>query len=176
MVLARLLDSHKGIEATKRRARQTMWWPGVISDIVNTVQLCDKCQTPLPSHGQKPMMCVTLPTRPFEEVSADLFSHVGKDFLLYADRLSGWAQSGEYRRNVSSKNTTRLLCTFFVDVGVPVTIQTSGDLQFSSTEFRAFLKRRRVNHVMSRPLLPLKIGTSVRIQGHVTRKWDNHLF
>ncbi|XP_068245143.1 uncharacterized protein mRpL22 [Palaemon carinicauda] len=35
--LARLHDSHRGVEATKRRARQTVFWPGIDSDIANTV-------------------------------------------------------------------------------------------------------------------------------------------
>ncbi|XP_042213043.1 uncharacterized protein LOC121860084 [Homarus americanus] len=37
-VLYRLHDSHRGIEATKRRACQTVWWPDITSDILNTVQ------------------------------------------------------------------------------------------------------------------------------------------
>ena len=35
--LMALHDSHQGIERTKRRARQTVWWPGLNSDITNTV-------------------------------------------------------------------------------------------------------------------------------------------
>ncbi|XP_045105474.1 uncharacterized protein LOC123500985 [Portunus trituberculatus] len=35
---ARLHDSHRGVEATRRRARQTVFWPGIDSDIANTVR------------------------------------------------------------------------------------------------------------------------------------------
>lgn len=85
-VLARLHDSH--VESTKQRDRQTVWWTGGTSDIVNTVQSCDECQTLLSSQIQEPLLCDLLPTRPVEDVSADLFSHAGKNFLLCADRLS----------------------------------------------------------------------------------------
>ncbi|XP_045122936.1 uncharacterized protein LOC123511261 [Portunus trituberculatus] len=36
--LARLHDSHRGAEATKRRARQAVYWPGIDADIVNTTR------------------------------------------------------------------------------------------------------------------------------------------
>lgn len=79
-VLARLHDSHSGIEATKRRPHQIVWWPGITSDIINTVQSCNKCQTLLPFQVKEPMMSESTPTKPFEDVSADIFSHAGKDF------------------------------------------------------------------------------------------------
>ncbi|XP_076052797.1 uncharacterized protein LOC143032211 [Oratosquilla oratoria] len=41
--LARLHDSHRGAEATKRRARQTVFWPGIDSDIKSTVEACGPC-------------------------------------------------------------------------------------------------------------------------------------
>ena len=43
-VLKRLHASHQGVERTKRRARQTVYWPGISSDIKNTVEVCYDCQ------------------------------------------------------------------------------------------------------------------------------------
>lgn len=48
-VLQRLHDSHHGIVRTKRRARQTVFWPGMTSDIKNTVDSCEMCQIHRPS-------------------------------------------------------------------------------------------------------------------------------
>ncbi|XP_068238582.1 uncharacterized protein [Palaemon carinicauda] len=53
--LARLHDSHRGVEATKRRARQTVFWPGIDSDIANTVAACEPCQVLRPSQQQEPL-------------------------------------------------------------------------------------------------------------------------
>ncbi|XP_068207900.1 uncharacterized protein [Palaemon carinicauda] len=47
--LSHLHDSHRGVEATKRRARQSVFWPGIDSDITNTVRACEACQTLQPS-------------------------------------------------------------------------------------------------------------------------------
>ena len=43
------------------------------------------------------------PTRPFEDVSADLFNHAGKSYLVYVDRLSGWIKITEFEHDPSSQ-------------------------------------------------------------------------
>lgn len=76
--LTHLHDSHRGVEATKRRAQQTVFWPGINSDIANTVHACEACQVLQPSQQQEPWMYDDNPTRPFESVSADFFVVAGK--------------------------------------------------------------------------------------------------
>ncbi|XP_045122967.1 uncharacterized protein LOC123511049 [Portunus trituberculatus] len=56
--LACLHDSHRGVEATRHRARQTVFWPGIDSDIANTVRACEPCQVLQPSQQQEPLGCV----------------------------------------------------------------------------------------------------------------------
>ncbi|XP_042240925.1 uncharacterized protein LOC121878668 [Homarus americanus] len=71
--LYRLHDSYRGKEATKRKSCQTLWWPGITSDIVNNVQSCNACQTLLPFRVKKPLMCDPPPPRPFEDASKSPF-------------------------------------------------------------------------------------------------------
>ncbi|XP_037779172.1 uncharacterized protein K02A2.6-like [Penaeus monodon] len=47
--LARLHDSHSGVEATKHRAQQIVFWSGINADIVNTIPACELCQHLQPS-------------------------------------------------------------------------------------------------------------------------------
>ena len=42
--LAHLHNSHRGVEATRRRAKQTVFWPGIDSDIASTISACKPCQ------------------------------------------------------------------------------------------------------------------------------------
>ena len=157
-VLARLHASHQGIERTKRRARQTVYWPAINSDIQNTVQSCSKCQESLPSQQREPMEQDPPPKRPFEDVSADLFSHAGKSYLVYVDRLSGWIKITEFRHDPSSQQVISALRKYFVDTGVPVRIRTDGGPQFSASKFRQFLKRWGVNQALSTPHYPQSNG------------------
>lgn len=55
--LSCLHDSHRGVESTKRRAKQTVFWPGIDSDITSTVHACESCQMFQPSQQQEPLVC-----------------------------------------------------------------------------------------------------------------------
>ena len=72
--LRRLHASHQGIERTKRRARQAVYWPSMDQDIANAVSTCQACQRYLPSQQKEPLMPEETPTRVFEAVSADYFA------------------------------------------------------------------------------------------------------
>ncbi|XP_064100829.1 uncharacterized protein K02A2.6-like [Macrobrachium nipponense] len=157
-ILTRLHDSHRGVEATKRRAKQTVYWPGINSDIANTVHACEPCQIMQPSQQQEPWLCNENPSRPFESVSADFFSVAGKSFLVYVDRLSGWPVVVKFGTNTTAEATTRHFSHIFRDLGVPVRLMTDGGPQFTSSEFKNFLGRWGVQHVMSTPHYPQSNG------------------
>ena len=150
-VLARLHSAHRGIEATKRRASQTVWWPSIANDIVTTVEACHNCQVLQPSQQREPLSCDTTPTRPFESVSADLFSLNGKTYLIYADRYSGWSEVHEYAKDATSKTTMKAFRKFFANLGVPSRLRTDGGPQFSSYIFSSFMNKWHVQHDMSTP-------------------------
>ncbi|XP_045127743.1 uncharacterized protein K02A2.6-like [Portunus trituberculatus] len=139
--LARLHDNHRGVESTKRRAQQTVFWPGIDSDIRNTVQACKSCQILLPSQQQEPLMSDDHPNRPFESVFADFFSVAGKSFLVIADRLSGWPVVIPCGHDTTTLHTIRMFCRFFREVGVPLCLCTDGGPQFTSSDFRKFMER-----------------------------------
>ena len=122
----KLHASHQGIERTKQRARQIVYWPGINSDIKNTVEACTKCQEHQPSLQQEPLQRDPLPSRPFEDVSAHLFYYAGKTYLVYVDRLSGWIKLSEFSHNPSSHQIISTIRKFFVDAEVPVRIRTDG--------------------------------------------------
>ncbi|XP_066943520.1 uncharacterized protein [Macrobrachium rosenbergii] len=88
--LARLHKSHRGVEATKRQARQTTFWSGIDSGIASTVAACEPCQVLHPSQQQDPLHNDNQPSRPFESVPVDFFQVAGKSFLVVADCISSW--------------------------------------------------------------------------------------
>ena len=48
-------------------------------------------------------MCDSIPTRVFEEASADIFYYGGKHYLVYCDRLSGWPVVADMGVDTTSK-------------------------------------------------------------------------
>ncbi|XP_068213280.1 uncharacterized protein [Palaemon carinicauda] len=147
--LSHLHDSHRGVEATKRRARQSVFWSGIDSDIANTVGACEACQTLQPSQQQEPLLNDDNPTRPFESVSADFFVVAGKFFLVVVDHLSGWPVVTPCKGDTTASNTIRIFCRYFREVGVPLRLRTDGEPQFTSAEFKDFIR-----HMVTSPHYP----------------------
>ncbi|XP_064085391.1 uncharacterized protein K02A2.6-like [Macrobrachium nipponense] len=156
--LDRLHDSHRGIEATRRRAMQTVFWLGINADIKSKVESCEACQQLLPIQQQEPYMCDDHPSWPFESVSADFFHVAGKSFLVIADRLSGWPVVVPCGRDTTAARVTRMFCVFFREVGVPLRLRTDGGPPFSSHDFKQFADRWGVHHIITSPHYPQANG------------------
>jgi hypothetical protein len=123
-VIVRLHASHQGIDRTKRRARHTVYWPGITSDVTNAVESCQHCQEQLPSQIKEPLKRDPMPTRVFESTSADLFSFGGKMYMVYADRLSGFPFMKEWRKDPNASEALKEVRRHFVHMGVPVQMRT----------------------------------------------------
>jgi transposase InsO family protein len=158
-VLRRLHDSHQGIERTKRRARQAVFWPGITADIVNTVGSCVKCQERKPSLPAEQEESDPPPSYPFEEVGADFFEHAGKHFLAYVDRYSGWPEVISFGHHApTSKTLKSKLRKIFSQTGVPRKFRSDGGTQFTSEELREFFRNWNILHVLSAPHYPQSNG------------------
>ena len=106
--LERLHDGHQGIDRTIRRARLTTYWPGIDRDIANMVSLCAQCRPLLPSQQNEPLwQDGDQPSRVFESVSADYFHVVGRTYLVYVDRMSGWPYVSACPRPASADHLVR---------------------------------------------------------------------
>ena len=158
-MLERLHAAHAGVECTKCRARSTIFWPSINSDITNIVRACEKCQLSQPSLPKEPLLNDPLPSRVFEDLSADLFDFAGSKYLVYVDRLSGWPTIDRWKgRDPNSADVTKTIRQNFWDLGVPVRIRTDGGPQFKSFEFSNFLRKWNVRLDMSTPHYPQSNG------------------
>ena len=134
------------MERTKRRARQTVFWPTLNKDILNTVSACQQCSEYLPSQAKEPLQHEPRPTLSFEHTSADLFSCQGWEFLFFSDRLSGWPCVTRLGHSSSSRDVVCRLRKWFADVGVPSLLITDEGTRFSSGCFTQFCQRWNVEH------------------------------
>ena len=114
--LTHLHNSHQDVEATKCRAKQTVFWPGINANITSTVQACKSCQILQPSQQQESLLCNDKPSRPFESVSAD-FSVAGESFLVITDRFSGWPVIAPCGTDITASHTVCVFCRYFREVG-----------------------------------------------------------
>ena len=157
-ILQKLYAAHQGIVRTKRRAQQTVYWPGMSNDITMLVERCSKCQERRPSQCQEPLMSDPLPTFVFQDVSADLFQHGNLHVLVYADRLSGWPVVHQWRRDPTAREVIQAVVHNFVELGVPMRFRSDNGPQFDAGVFQETLKRWGVAWGNSTPHYPQSNG------------------
>ena len=150
-VLQRLHAAHQGIERTKQRARQTVYWPGINADITSTVEACTNCQERRPSQQNEPLASDERPTRIFEELAADFFETHGKHFLAVVDRHSLHPFIYPFANAPTAQTTINALKTQFVRTGCPLRLHTDGGLQFTAQATQEFLQQWGVTHRLSTP-------------------------
>ena len=72
-MLQTLHSSHQGIESTLRRARETIYWPNMKSDIKDFTSKCETCATYSTRQQKETLTSHDVPDRPWAKISTDLF-------------------------------------------------------------------------------------------------------
>uniref|UniRef100_A0A8C6UJ08 Gypsy retrotransposon integrase-like protein 1 n=1 Tax=Neogobius melanostomus TaxID=47308 RepID=A0A8C6UJ08_9GOBI len=87
-MLQRIHTGHFGVEKSKHRARDIMFWPGMSKQIDETVMNCDVCQTHRSSNQKEPMLPQEIPENPWQTVGTDLLSWNSENYIVICDYLS----------------------------------------------------------------------------------------
>lgn len=144
-------ETHMGIVKCKQRARQFMYWPGMISQIQETVEKCTVCaQCDTKANRKETLITSKIPNRPSAKLGADLFEFKGQHFLLTVDYYSKWPEV-EKLDNLTSSNVIAYLKKQFSRFGFIDELVTDNGPQFSSTEFKKFADEYGFVHTTTSP-------------------------
>ena len=143
-------SSHLGIEGCLRRARESLFWPGMSSEIKQFIATCDVCRTYDAGQQKESLMSHELPTRPWERVAADLFTWNGKEYLVTVDYHSNFFEV-DHLKDTSSATVIRKLKGHFARYGSPCQVITDNGPQFTSALFRQFAAEWDFEHLCSSP-------------------------
>ena len=143
-------QSHQGIVRCKSRARDTIFWLGMSSDIEQAISKCSTCAQNQRSNSKEPMMKMDLPDRPWSKVSSDVFTYKGTNYLLTVDSYSKWIEISKLD-NMTSKNTIHYLKSQFSRYGIVDELYTDNGTNYASAEFREFVKSYGFKHVTHSP-------------------------
>ena len=91
------------------------------------IEKCTPCQERLPSLGKATLMTDPLPTRPFEEMAADLFYLTGRHDLVYVDRLSGYPIVAEWTDDPTAQQVIFKWRQYFATLGVPIRFRSDNE-------------------------------------------------
>lgn len=156
-----LHKGHSGAEATKRRARDAVFWLNMAQDIDNFVQSCSICNALKPHQQKEPLHLHEIPELPWSIVAADIFDWNSQQYLVLVDSYSNWFEINPLR-TLSSQNIINKLKKHFSVHGIPQKLITDNGTQFTSQVFRDFANIWDFRHVTSSPEYPQANGLAER--------------
>ena len=84
------------------RAMQTVYWPGLYSDLEGLRSACEQCNKTAPSQPAIPPFPLASPEYPHQMIVGDYCSVKGKTWLVLADRFSGWISVFYYSKEATA--------------------------------------------------------------------------
>ena len=164
-VLECLHSAHQCPVRMNDRAKHSVYWPGITSDIENIRNSCSYCNRNAPSQAMMPPMPLASPEFPHQMIVGDYFDVKGKTWLVLADRFSGWLSLHYFPREATAADLIRHLKDYFSTFGISEHFSSDNGPQFQSSQFKNFLKSWGVEHRTSSSYFPksnLKSETSVK--------------
>lgn len=93
-MLQRIDESHLGIEKSKRRARDILYWPNINAQISELIGNCSSCLKHRTNSVKEPLIQHEVSDRPWQKIACDLFTLGAKDYLLIVDYFPKWVEFG----------------------------------------------------------------------------------
>ena len=149
---------HASPDKMLSRARKSIWWPFMASEIRQQWRSCPTCVERSPSKPAEPTKPREMTNYPFQVVHMDIGTYGGCQWLIIVDQFSGWPLVRNLRKDTTSGSLKKELTKLFTDYGLPETIYSDGGPQFASDEFAKFLEKWKVSHTMSSPHYPQSNG------------------
>ena len=156
-VLKRIHVGHLGMERSKRRARQTCYWPKMNQEIEQIVKCCKTCQKHGKSNSRSPLKPPPLPTRPWEKVGTDLFHLKQQTYIVITDYYSLYPEVYSLPRPDAAQ-VIEVVKDAFARHGIPTELVSDNGSQYKSYKFKQFAKEWEFQHTTSSPYYPQSNG------------------
>ena len=141
---------HLGVEASKRRAREALFWPEMAKAIEQLVKSCSICNQNKPQQPSQPLKPHPTLSRPWQRIGVDIFTFHRKNCLISVDFYSGWFEIDLLNEMLAATIITQLKA-HLARYGVPDVVVSDNGPQFSSKQFKTFQTSWQFEHVTSSP-------------------------
>ena len=146
----RLHAAHLGYDSMMRRARNTIYWPGLSHELKQVADTCSICQQMKPKNKKETLKQHDDGATPWNKVGIDLFEIEGRTYLVAIDYYSNFIEV-EYMLSTTTTKVITVLKKQFARFGIPTTVISDGGPQLSSQEFENFMKEWGITHKLSSP-------------------------
>ena len=139
---------HYAVDKMQLRALETVYWPGINKDILKHYHSCKTCIKYSKSQRSKPLQSHPTPEVPWHTVATDLFK---TKYLLIVDYYSRFPVLHKLGSTTSSSVLVQEMKAVFAELGVPNIIVSDGGPQYTSAEFKDFMKHWQIEHLPRNP-------------------------
>ena len=136
-LLVQLHEGHFGIDHTKLRVHDSVYWPGINKDIEKLVKTCDTCQKNSRRNDKDPVIPREIPATLWSTIEMDLFILDDNSFLLVVDVTSCFPVVRILSRETSN-SVINALEGVYCDFGLPKKILSDNRPCFKVEEFIDF--------------------------------------
>lgn len=162
-ILHTLHEGHLGIVKMKNMSRGYFWWPGLDSDVETITKSCHGCASTQPDPLKAPLHPWQWPDRPWQRIHIDYAGpFMSSMFLVVVDAHTKWTEIIP-TSTATSTSTINILSDLFARFGLPEHIVSDNGAQFSSHEFKFFVKSNGIKHTPSSPYHPATNGLAERM-------------
>ena len=107
-VLENLHAAHQGVTQMLARAENSIFWPGLHTDLEEVRLNCRTCRVNAPSMPKLPPHEPPQPDYPFQMICSDYLFLEGIPYLITVCRLTGWP---DVRRSKHADSGTKEICS-----------------------------------------------------------------
>lgn len=156
-----LHSSHLGQEKCIQRAKSTLFWPGITTQLKDLIEQCNICNRYRNCQQKEPMIPHEIPGYPLQKVAADIMFFGNERYLITVDYFSKFI---EVNRLPDGKAATiiNILKQHFARQGIPEEFISDNGPEFTNHEFRQFAKEYDFQHTTSSPRYPQSNGMAER--------------
>ena len=130
-----------GTGSTLRRARTSLWWPGMNNQLKQFIATCEVCDAFQTKNQKETLISHEIPNRPWSKVGSDIFEWNKEHYLVLVDYYSDWIEF-DLMKNQTACETINLMQKQFARWGIPDEIVTDCGKNYHSVEFLQFCQRK----------------------------------
>ncbi len=147
-MLDKIHQGHQGIEKCRRKARVSVWWPGLAKQLEELVKNCPECY----KLQNLRLIPTEFPDLPWQKVGTDLFEW---NYLMIIDR---------YMEVAKLKQTTTDEVVLQTKSIFAIVVSDNGP-QYSSKKYEEFADNYHFQHITASPYHPQSNGEAERAIG-----------
>ena len=100
-VLEKLHEGHQGIVKCRRRAIQSVWWPGISKNVKELIDNCRICCQTTKNHPE-PLIPTPIPACPWQRIAVDLMEFKKVQYLVVVDYFSRYIELSKLESTLSA--------------------------------------------------------------------------